>query len=243
MSPRSLIVGLVPLLCLALIGCNGQSRNVEPVADVADAESQIEVGGAAMRITGPHVKDNLAIYLIHAPDRVAGAKYLTLQEAMEQKKVVVHETGNVNELAIENLADEDVYIQSGEIVKGGKQDRTIGTDMIITRSMGKTPIASFCVEHGRWQSRGGENVAAFSGSSGYVAGKAMKRASNTNYREADQQAVWQSVRLSQASLSRSVAADVQASTSPSSFQLTLENEKLNEKVHDYLKSLEPAAKD
>ena len=131
-----------------------------------------------MRISGPYVKDNLSIYLIHGADRVTGAKYLTLQEAMDQKKVVVHETGNVNELAIENLADEDLYIQSGEIVKGGKQDRTIGTDMIITRAMGKTPIASFCVEHGRWQARGRERSDAFASSSGYVAGAAMKRASS-----------------------------------------------------------------
>src|SRR5690242_18053111 len=128
MSPPTLLVGLVPLLCLALTGCNGTSRGVQPVAEET---SSPQAGGTAMRITGPHTHDNLTIYLIHGPDRAASAKYLTLQEALEQKKVIVHETGNVNELAIENVGDADVYIQSGEIVKGGKQDRTIGSDMII----------------------------------------------------------------------------------------------------------------
>src|SRR5205809_3940250 len=111
------------------------------------------------RLTGPITHGNLSIYLIHGRDQLGGKKYLTLAEAMEQKTAVVHETGNVNELAIEDVSksdDADIYVQSGDIVKGGQQDRTLGTDYILTRAMGKQPIASFCVEHGRWTQRGGE---------------------------------------------------------------------------------------
>src|SRR3954464_14363380 len=105
------------------------------------------------KITGPHTHQNLAIFLIHGKDESGGKNYLTLQEALEQKKVTVHETGNVNELSVENTSDDPVYIQSGEIVKGGQQDRTLGTDMILTKQMGNTPITSFCVEHDRWTGR------------------------------------------------------------------------------------------
>lgn len=71
------------------------------------------------RLSGPYKHANLSIFLIHGVSRSAGAKYLALQEAMDRKQVVVYETGSVNELAIENLSSEDVYIQSGDIVNEG----------------------------------------------------------------------------------------------------------------------------
>ena len=104
-------------------------------------------------LSGPYIHKNLTIFLIHGKEFAAGKKYLTLGEALEQKKVIVHETGSVNELSVENTGDEDVYIQSGDIVKGGQQDRTIGQDIIIMAHSGKMPLNAFCVEHGRWSQR------------------------------------------------------------------------------------------
>ena len=49
-------------------------------------------------VLGPFTHDNLTVFLIQGRDQSGGQKYLTLQEALDQKKVVVHETGNVNEL-------------------------------------------------------------------------------------------------------------------------------------------------
>jgi hypothetical protein len=85
---------------------------------------------------------------------------------MAAKTVKVHETDDVNELAIENVGSEPVFVQSGDIVKGGKQDRCIATDFTLQPKSGKLKIAAFCVEHGRWQQRGSESAALF-GSSGY----------------------------------------------------------------------------
>jgi hypothetical protein len=86
---------------------------------VANAASPVPI--EAPKLSGPHTVDNLTLFFIHGPDTLKG-DYLTLQEAMRDKKVIVHETENVNELAVENVSDKAVYIQSGEIVKGGKQD-------------------------------------------------------------------------------------------------------------------------
>jgi hypothetical protein len=114
--------------------------------------------GGGQRITGPFTHGNLSVFLIHGGGRASGRPLITLQEAMAQKKVVVHETGQVNELAVENVsADADVYIQSGDIVKGGRQDRMISQDFIVPARSGKVPIASFCVEQGRWSRRGTES--------------------------------------------------------------------------------------
>jgi hypothetical protein len=189
-----------------------------------------------LSITGPYTHDNLSIYLLHGPDR-SSAKYLTLQEALEQKKVVVHETGNVNELAVENVGDDDVYIQAGEIVKGGRQDRTLGTDVIITRSMGKVPITSYCVEHGRWSQRGGEASNLFGSSGRYVAGKEMKLVSNSNYDGNSQQEVWANVAKAQDRLAENVGGQVKSADSPSSLQLTLESPVLKARTDDYEKPM------
>src|SRR5947209_16707191 len=130
------------------------------------------------QLSGPFNHENLTIFLIHGPDKLKDKKFLTLQEALEQKKVVVHETSNVNQLTIENLsANEEIFIQSGEIVKGGKQDRLLSIDLIVSAHSGKVPISSFCVEHGRWVKRGNEATDKFSSSADIAASKELRLAS------------------------------------------------------------------
>jgi hypothetical protein len=141
-------------------GCQDGGKAAEQAG--GDGAKDKEVAAGAFRVSGPYEHGNLAIFLLHGKDRVAAADFLTLKEAMEQKLVVVHETGSVNELSVENLSkDRAVYIQYGDIVKGGKQDRTLQYDIVLSPSSGKVPLPSFCVEQGRWRARGGENVAAF----------------------------------------------------------------------------------
>src|SRR5438309_180220 len=47
----------------------------------------------AMRLSGPYTHENLTVFLIHGPSAIK-EQYLTLEEALKQKKVIVHETGN-----------------------------------------------------------------------------------------------------------------------------------------------------
>ena len=150
-----------------------------------------------LRISGPFTHDNLSIFLIHSARPAPGAKLLTLREAMEQKKVVLYETGSVNELAIENHSSEDVYIQSGDIVKGGRQDRVIPEDYILTSKSGKVPIQAFCVEHGRWTRRGSEAADRFSGTANAVAGPKLKMAVREKKNQSE---VWNEVAMSQGKL-------------------------------------------
>jgi hypothetical protein len=109
-----------------------------------------------LKVSGPYAHKNLEIYLVHGQDQVKPKReILTLEEALKQKKVVVHETDNVSQLAVENLSpDTDIYVQSGDIVQGGKQDRVLAVDLVLSPKSGKVPIASFCVEQGRWGARG-----------------------------------------------------------------------------------------
>src|SRR5258708_15611010 len=109
---------------------------------------------------------------------------------MEQKKVTVFETGNVNQLAIENTSAETVYVQGGDIVKGGQQDRVFTTDLVLPPKSGRVPIAAFCVEQGRWTKRGSEDARTFAVSNNALPMKAAKLAVKSKQ---DQQAVWDSV--------------------------------------------------
>jgi hypothetical protein len=190
----------------------------------------------APTISGPFTHGNLSVFLLHGKDSLlAGQKLLTLQEALEQKKLVVNETSNVNQLSVENVtSDCSVFIQSGDIVKGGKQDRLMAVDMIVPPKSGILPIDSFCCESGRWTKRGSENVAGFDTSSRQAANKDVKLALNA---ARDQGTVWAKVKEAQMKLSRNVGKPVENANSPSSYQLSLEDKDLLAKLDAYVKAL------
>lgn len=221
------------------------------------------------RVTGPVIHENLAIYLVHGKS-VSGPVPLTLDEALAKRSVKVHETGNVNELQIENLGTDDVFVQSGDIVKGGQQDRVLTVSLLLPPKSGRIPIASFCVEQGRWTARGKEDVKTFATASAVVPSReakiamkapvtasadptrinplssvsprelAIARSYGGNETSARQQEVWRSVRSVQDKLSTNLGAPVTAAASHSSLQLALENERLKDAQAAYTKALQGA---
>jgi len=210
---------------------------------------------AEYRVTGPVVHDNLAIYLVHGQS-AAGAVPLTLGEALARQSVKVHETGNVNELQIENLGSDEVFVQSGDIVKGGQQDRVLTMSFVLPPKSGEVGLAAFCVEHGRWSARGTENVKAFASATEAMPSRTAKlamrapreaavaasaagdSASSDTYTR--QQEVWASVASTQGKLSENLSAAVAAPSSATSLQLSLENEKLQKARAAYTGALQAA---
>jgi ARG and Rhodanese-Phosphatase-superfamily-associated Protein domain len=199
----------------------------------------------AVRLSGPFVHDNLAIYLVHGVSR-EGPVPLTLAEALSDHLAEVRETGSVNSLQIENLSDRPIFVQAGDIVKGGRQDRTLAVSLLLPPQSGLVPIASFCVESGRWTARGGESGQAFASAASAVPSLAMKLAMQSPLDAAAapeprpdrhgwhaegetfrrQERVWNDVAAMQAELSAGAGTDVRAKRSASSLQLALENQKL-----------------
>ena len=215
------------------------------------------------RVTGPIVHENLAIYLVRGKS-APGPVPLTLEEALANGAVKVHETGNVNELQIENLGLGEIFVQSGDIVKGGQQDRVLTVSLLLPQKSGRIPIASFCVEQGRWAARGKEDVKTFATASASVPSREAKLAFRapvaaatpvatidptssidrgrirTYAREAHaspQQQVWAKVRKVQDGLSANLGTTVNAAASQTSLQLALENEKLKDAQAAYLNAL------
>jgi hypothetical protein len=103
---------------------------------------------------------------------------------------------------------------------------------------GKISIAAFCVEQGRWQKRGSEEVTRFSSSNERVATRELKIAANKTKSQGE---VWDKVAKAQGKLSANVGRSVNAPISQSSFQLTLENRQVQETAAAYVKALSHVA--
>ena len=189
---------------------------------------------ASYTVSGPHTYKNLSIFLIHGKDQNTKGNMMTLQEAMERKLFRVYETSEVNELEVENISKEfDVFIQSGDIVKGGKQDRILAVSIIIPARSGRVKIEAFCVESGRWEKRGQEDSKQFTSSNDRIVTRDLKIAANASR---SQQEVWSKVSEAQASLSQNVGDSVNGD-SESSLQLSLENKKVVASVDEYINNL------
>jgi ARG and Rhodanese-Phosphatase-superfamily-associated Protein domain len=192
-----LIVFCVALF--ALMAARGQSKQSQtpPVADYT--------------VSGPYTHKNLTIFLLHGAGQSQNRAPLTLQEAMKRKLVVVRETRDVNRLTIQNRSNQDVFVQAGDIVKGGQQDRVLGLDLIVPPKSGRIPIDAFCVEQGRWSRRGNEAVAAFSTSDNALASKDLKIAAKARRSQGD---VWANVSKTQEKLAMNTTVTPSAALAP-----------------------------
>lgn len=129
------------VIVIASVGCqSGDTQQTPPVEKTSGP-----------RITGPYAHENLALYLIHT-DKQDNREFITLDEGLQTKVVLITEKQEeqVSELEIENTGEAPLFLQEGDRLVGGKQDRIIGLSMVIPPKSGKTKIPAFCVEQGRW---------------------------------------------------------------------------------------------
>jgi len=105
---------------------------------------------------------NLKIIPIRPKGWGAAAKVypgvVTLNQALQQGIVKITERGtasteNVHWLRINNSSDQSVFVASGEIILGGRQDRMVAKDTILPPSKKDQYISVMCVEEGRWSDK------------------------------------------------------------------------------------------
>lgn len=225
---KVLVISLLLTLCATLlVARSGRSQTAQTPAQPAKANSNY-------RLSGPYTHKNLTIFLIHGKEQMPGKNFLTLQEALAQKKVIVYETKDVNELAIRNLSNQDVYIQSGDVVRGGEQDRMISIDFIVPPRSRRIPIAAFCVESDRWEKRGNENPASFSSSENVVATKDLKLAAKKSESQTE---VWENVKVAQSKIASNVNLVTLDVSAPSSYEMAVNNSIVVNTGNEYVKAL------
>jgi hypothetical protein len=196
-----------------------------PSAHAGPEVAFVKVDENRLRVSGPYVHENLAAYLIHSDKPQDERRFITLQEGLDNKWVTVteKEQESVGELMVENKSDHFLYLQDGDLLKGGKQDRTIyATHIVPPRT--KEAAKSFCVEQSRW--REGSTGRAFANPTNLaLAPKEIKQAAKF---QNDQSAVWANVAEQRGQISANVNYSVNFQTS--SFNEARESEKLKNDV-------------
>jgi hypothetical protein len=224
-----------------MVVMGGAVWNNQPVAVPVAREQIREIRGSVagpkdVKISGPFEHTNLGVFLIHGPDKLKGKAFLTLHEALANNQAVVHDRGMV---VVENRSDTPVFIQSGDIVKGGNQDRTIEYDQLLPPRSGEITVHANCVEQGRSFPRGFESAQQFLTAAEQLPTRSLRLANLRN----SQGDVWSGVQLTQSNLARSVGVSVQSPVSATSLQLTLENERVLGEIYKYLNKLTPNIQD
>lgn len=87
-----------------------------------------------------------------------GRPIISLREALRQGYVKITERGtasteNVHYLRINNSSDTAIFIASGEVIMGGRQDRMVTRDTVLVPNGRDQYIDVMCVEEGRWSKK------------------------------------------------------------------------------------------
>ncbi len=93
---------LSSLAAIGILTACAISQDRPPTPSRSFDQAQWDKGIDCHIVSGPFTHANLTIFLLHGPDMHPGA-FITLQEALEKKFAVVNETGEVNQLTVENL--------------------------------------------------------------------------------------------------------------------------------------------
>jgi hypothetical protein len=152
-------------------------------------------------VLAPVTHANLALFpVVSTAAKPRDVNYLVLDEGMKQgvvKVVEKGESGDVNQLVLNNQSDRPLFLMAGEVVIGGKQDRIIGKNTIVAPHASES-VPVFCVEHGRWSGRKAE----FSTAQALAHTELRKKASFS-----DQGEVWKEVSAKNAKRNLSNSTD------------------------------------
>ena len=176
-------------------------------------------------IERPHHYKGLTVFALTARKVADDTGYLSLSDALAEELVVITEkgSGSVPRLLAENRSSRFVLMLAGEVVTGGKQNRTLQQDLLLPPKSGRVELPVFCVEQRRWSGPEGEfrkspSVAALGVRNAAQAGKS-------------QDAVWGNV--------RSYQEQLRVDSSTADLQDVNEAPDVQRAVRDYVGALKP----
>ena len=183
------LLGLMAALLFPAVGRSGAPTRVLPPPGARDS---ISAYASRLRVGPAQRSGDLVVFPVFASGVTIPDVDLTLDKAMSLGVLEISElaSAEVNRVRVHNRAKQPVYIMAGEMLRGAKQDRIVGDDLILPPGEG-LPVPVFCVEHGRWVSK----------TESFKSGRAMAGAGIRQRAPAGQAAVWQEVAGEQARLS------------------------------------------
>jgi hypothetical protein len=124
-------------------------------------------------VSAPITHGNLSVYPIRGAGG-GGPVPLTLDEALASGAAKVQVSPNGDRFTIENLSNRDVFIQMGDLIRGGLQDQVMATGMLVPPGSGRITLAVFCVDEGRSVARGTEDPFTMSATGALVPSRVAK---------------------------------------------------------------------
>ena len=210
MKSSFLISALATLFTFSAIAQEYNHRHLKIMETVDQSEQSVANPG---QFDLSYTHEKLRLYPIIASETFTNAnkdigKFTILKDAIEDKKIIITEvgatdiadstqvqsinaerdvSGSVNTLFAKNTSQDTIFIMAGEVVKGGKQDRVIGQDVVIAPGE-ETNLSAFCVERSRWTTKE-SNAGQFTGYFNVLSMDIRKTVTT----EQSQQEVWNKV--------------------------------------------------
>ena len=106
----------------------------------------------AISVCNPLRYKNLTIFPLALSKGRDTKPMITLDEALDENYINIKEieSGDVNTVVLVNNSKYYIFLLSGEIITGCKQDRMVGEDCLIPPHSRKVYLHVYCTEHGRW---------------------------------------------------------------------------------------------
>jgi hypothetical protein len=153
---------------------------------------------SSVKVTGVRQVEGMWVFDLNW-DVERTSTYITLDEALSSKVLEITEIsegGSVPKIKVSNKSDSMIFMMSGEILVGCKQNRVLNTSiMVAANSEAHIPVS--CVEAGRWGYRSKNFASSRSSSHGRLR-QIMARQTSDSYRTrgeagSDQSAVWSEI--------------------------------------------------
>ena len=225
------------LLAVALfiaLAASGAKLLGGPPPDSPPVPVSVAINKTAYTISGPCHHENLAVYFLETA-QLDDQDFITLDEGLKSGVVKVSEMdqASVSRLVIENESDKPLYIQEGDRLVGGKQDRIMQWSLVVPPKSGKMPVPAFCVEQSRWHAGAGGKAFGAPANSAFAPNSVRLAGKYSN----DQTKVWSNV----ADLKDAAAgnAAIAASKSNSSLTEALDSTKAVQVSDAYVAALGP----
>jgi hypothetical protein len=147
MRPVKLFLALIVLIVQILPIYSKEVVIRDPKEVVLDNIKGIRIG-EPIRYRG------ISIFPLIHPNPRDRTPYLTLDEAVKKGYLVIKEVeeGTVPKVRVKNKSNKKIFLMAGEIIVGCKQDRVVGSDILIPEKTTLT-IPVYCSEQGRWSAK------------------------------------------------------------------------------------------